>query len=163
MEISRGAKGPLKNPIFFQGKVIKGFGRGSKKLGCPTANIPIEEYEELLEKIENGVYWGWASVEGSDTVYGMALNVGWSPYFKNEKKTIEIHVFHEFEEDFYGSQIRALALGYIRPELDFNSLEELIAAISGDISWSKEQLLSELAVKFEKDKFFTSKAREIEL
>jgi riboflavin kinase len=60
------------------------------------------------------VYWGLAQVN-QGPVYGMALNVGWSPYYKNKEKTIEIHVLHEFKEDFYGEEIRAVALGYIRP------------------------------------------------
>lgn len=29
---------------------------------------------------------------------------------------------HKFEKDFYGQYLKALALGYIRPELDFKSL-----------------------------------------
>lgn len=26
-------------PLFLKGEVVKGFGRGSKDLGCPTGNI----------------------------------------------------------------------------------------------------------------------------
>ena len=29
---------------------------------------------------------------------------------------------HKFNEDFYGQELRAIALGYIRPEADFKSL-----------------------------------------
>ena len=28
-----------KFPIYFTSKVVKGFGRGSKEVGCPTANM----------------------------------------------------------------------------------------------------------------------------
>ena len=29
---------------------------------------------------------------------------------------------HTFPEDFYGSELRVVVLGYIRPERDYNSL-----------------------------------------
>lgn len=31
---------------------------------------------------------------------------------------------HEFKSDFYGDNMKALVLGYIRPELDYTSLGE---------------------------------------
>ena len=33
----------------------------------------------------------------------------------------EIHIMHEFDKDFYGFEMRAVVLGYIRPELDYTS------------------------------------------
>ncbi len=36
-------------PFFLLDKVIKGFGRGSKQLGIPTANLPISNYAGMLE------------------------------------------------------------------------------------------------------------------
>lgn len=78
-------------PQVFAGRVIHGFGRGSKELGCPTANIPIGPYEQRLAELPLGVYWGLASVN-SGPVLGMALNIGWSPFYGNKEKTIEIHV-----------------------------------------------------------------------
>ncbi len=99
-------------------------------LMCFIANLPIEKYEHLLEKFPVGVYFGWACVNNS-MVFPMAMSVGWNPFFKNTKKTIvrhmkpvylptkEIHIIHQFENDFYGEELRAIAVGYIRPELDF--------------------------------------------
>ena len=89
----------------------------------------------MLEKIPLGVYWGLASVNDGP-VRGMALNVGWSPYYQNKEKTIEIHVLHEYADDFYGAHIRAVALGYIREEANFDSLEALKQAISDDIAYA---------------------------
>jgi FAD synthase len=37
---------------------------------------------------------------------------------------------HNFDEDFYGQEIRAIALGYIRPEADFKSLGIFIMTFS---------------------------------
>jgi riboflavin kinase len=102
-------------PQVFKGVVVRGFGRGSKELGCPTANIPITPYEEQLAELPMGVYWGLASVN-SGPVYGMALNIGWSPFYGNKEKTIEIHVLAQLD-DFYGEHIACMALGFIRPEV----------------------------------------------
>lgn len=69
------------------GKVIKGFGRGSKLLGMPTANLPAEKYAEELKGLDMGVYIGWANVDGS-RVYKTVLGIGDNPQFKNKSKTI---------------------------------------------------------------------------
>eukprot|EP01117_Protostelium_nocturnum_P014463 TRINITY_DN5503_c0_g1_i1.p1 TRINITY_DN5503_c0_g1~~TRINITY_DN5503_c0_g1_i1.p1 ORF type:complete len:195 (+),score=66.24 TRINITY_DN5503_c0_g1_i1:66-587(+) len=153
-KISRGVNENTEGlPFFMKGKVIHGFGRGSKQLGCPTANLPIEGYNECINKLPNGVYYGWASVENGP-VYKMAMNIGWSPYFGNKEKTLEIHVIHEYEGDFYDKELKAVALGYIREELNFGSLDDLIQAIKDDISWTVSKLEEEPYNKFKSDKYF---------
>ena len=34
----------------------------------------------------------------------------------------EAHLIHEFEDDFYGSELKLVILGYIRPEKNYDSL-----------------------------------------
>ena len=126
-KLSRGTYEVPKLPITFEGEVIKGFGRGSKELGCPTANIPIEPYEDLLKEYPNGVYFGYSSFTNPRSPhykksFPTAMSIGWNPYYKNEKKTIEAHLIRTFDEDFYGEHIRIDVLGYIRPEWNFTSL-----------------------------------------
>lgn len=41
---------------------------------------------------------GWASIGDSDVVYKMVMSIGWNPFYKNEKKTAEAWVLHEFPE-----------------------------------------------------------------
>ncbi|CZT15681.1 related to FMN1-Riboflavin kinase [Ramularia collo-cygni] len=56
-------------PLRLNGKVIKGFGRGSSELGIPTANIPLSGLSVGgQEDIESGVYYGWAGLSPSDAV-----------------------------------------------------------------------------------------------
>ncbi|KAK9089460.1 hypothetical protein Scep_028542 [Stephania cephalantha] len=62
----------------------------------------------------------------------MVMSIGWNPYFNNTKKTIEPWLLHEFDEDFYGEDLRLAIVGYIRPEANFPSLEALIAKIHED-------------------------------
>ncbi len=88
-------------------------------------------------------------------VYACALNVGWSPFFKNREKTIEIHVIAQLD-DFYGQQIRAVALGYVRPEADFAGLEALKLAIAEDVLWASEQVAhSAAAAEWTRSAFLT--------
>lgn len=130
-------------PFYAQGTVIKGFGRGSKELGIPTgciesrrshkctfhflswstANFPEEVVEGLRSDVSTGVYYGWAKVDDGP-VYKMVMSIGWNPYYKNEKKSMETHILHEFDSDFYGSWLRVIVCGYRRPEKNYKSLGE---------------------------------------
>ena len=48
---------PMPQPISLEGKVVKGFGRGSKQLGVPTANIEMTETNKSkTENLIPGVY-----------------------------------------------------------------------------------------------------------
>ncbi|RYP21287.1 hypothetical protein DL767_009301 [Monosporascus sp. MG133] len=50
-------------PLRMEGKVISGFGRGSKELGIPTANLPVDATATpWIEDIKSGVYFGYASL-----------------------------------------------------------------------------------------------------
>jgi FAD synthase len=74
-------------PHFASGTVVKGFGRGSKQLGIPTANYPESVVEHLPEAFHNGVYYGLAQVD-TGPVYPMVMSVGNNPYYNNEKRTM---------------------------------------------------------------------------
>jgi riboflavin kinase len=77
-------------PLRFNGPVIKGFGRGSKELGIPTANIPVEGLAVAGQKdLESGIYFGWAGIDfQGDCVYPMVMSIGWNPFYKNEKRSV---------------------------------------------------------------------------
>ncbi|KAJ2897533.1 riboflavin kinase, partial [Coemansia aciculifera] len=97
-------------PIFVSGTVVPGFGRGSKQLGIPTANLPEDAVNQALTDIAIGVYYGWAQVD-SGPVLPMVMSLGWNPYFKNTKRSGEVHIIHEFAEDFYGKTLRIAIAG----------------------------------------------------
>lgn len=63
-----------------------------------------------------------------------------NPYYKNERKTIEPHLLHVFDRDFYDEELRLVVTGYLRPEMNFSSLDSLIQAINTDIRLAGEQL-----------------------
>ncbi|PVG04199.1 riboflavin kinase [Serendipita vermifera] len=133
-------------PAVMSGQVQHGFKRGSRELGCHTANLPDEALERLDSRIKTGIYFGYAQVRPecpngtasslpSDDylVYPMVMSIGWNPFYKNEKMTAEVHIIHKFANDFYGHEMTVVVLGYIRPELDYTSKEALIEDIQFDI------------------------------
>lgn len=112
-------------PLYLSGPVQHGFQRGSRDLGCPTANLePEKQSPEAVRGLEKtGVYFGYAKVYGSDSgVYPMVMSIGWNPFYQNKHKTIEVHVLHRYQGDFYGEPMHAIVLGYIRPEFNYESL-----------------------------------------
>jgi FAD synthase len=131
-------------PILLASTVAKGFGRGAKLLGCPTANMPLAELGAAAENLEAGIYSGWAQIldgEGEDgpkspapnTVFKAVTSIGWNPYFDNKEKTVEPHIMHEFKEDFYGCKLKLLVCARLRDEKNFDSMDALIEAIQQDI------------------------------
>ncbi|XP_027705535.1 riboflavin kinase-like [Vombatus ursinus] len=148
------AGGVMKHlPYFCRGKVVRGFGRGSKQLGIPTANFPEQVVDNLPCDLSTGIYYGWACV-GNGDVHKMVLSIGWNPYYKNTKKSVETHIIHTFEEDFYGEILSIVITGYIRPEKNFSSIDALISAIQDDIEEAKRQLDLPEHLKLKEDNFF---------
>ncbi|KAK3678609.1 riboflavin kinase [Recurvomyces mirabilis] len=179
-------------PLRLDGKVIKGFGRGSSELGIPTANIPISGLSVGGHSdVESGVYYGWAGLSPSETltrspphersrythlptslhepllhvsgskaaitesgaVYPMVMSIGWNPYYKNTVRSVEVHVMHDFAQDFYGSHMNLAILGYIRPELDYVSKEKLIEDIVTDIEVAGRSLARDKYMEFRNDPY----------
>ncbi|KAM7362540.1 riboflavin kinase isoform 2-T2 [Cochliomyia hominivorax] len=128
-------------PFFASGEIVAGFGRGSKELGIPTANYPLEVVKSLPESFKPGVYFGWANVNNGP-VYKMVMSIGWNPFYDNKEKSIETHILHEFNRDLYGCLLKVCIVGYLRPEQNFKSLEDLIACIKNDIAYAEDVLES---------------------
>lgn len=118
------------------------------------ANFPGELVDGECKSMESGIYFGWASVGHSPTVYPMVMSLGWNPYYKNQRRSGEVHIIHQFPNDFYGEELRVIILGYIRPEKDYASLDDLIWDIKEDIRLGSEVLEQSPAYsKFRGDQF----------
>ena len=57
-----------------------------------------------------------------------------------ERKTVEAWLLHDFAADFYGRTLRLMVVGYVRPELKFDSLDGLVAAIRADGDFVEKEL-----------------------
>jgi len=172
-------EGPEKPfPLRLSGPVIKGFGRGSKELQIPTANIPIDGLRVGdCETVESGVYYGYAGLDVSPTtddddkssataaastttanskVFPMVMSIGWNPFYKNSVRSVEVHIIHIFPKDFYGVQMNLVILGFIRPEFDYVSKEALIEDIKMDIKVGVNSLEREEYREYRNDPYLTN-------
>ncbi|KAG5916222.1 riboflavin kinase [Claviceps africana] len=140
-------------PLTMEGKVIAGFGRGSKELGIPTANLPVDSsLTPWIDSIPSGVYFGHASLrlpahhpqsppDGSPfAVFPMVMSIGYNPFYKNTVRSAEVHVLHTFGADFYGAHMRLLIVGFIREERDYESLGALVEDIETDCQVARRSL-----------------------
>lgn len=131
-------------PLYMKGEVIHGFGRGSKKLGFSTANLSVESLPAKVARLPKGVYYGCAQIvgEGVDAnVHRMVMNLGTRPTFdKDDTLSLEVHILHDFGTDFYGKEMRVAILGFIREEMQFTSVDELIRRIKKDVEVMQERL-----------------------
>ncbi|KAJ5028649.1 riboflavin kinase-domain-containing protein [Bipolaris maydis] len=91
------------------------------------------------------------------TIYPTVLSVGYNPYYKNSKRSIEIHILHNFERDFYGATLSLVILGFIRPEYDYVSLEALVEDIREDIRVAKRSLEREKYLEWKGDEWLKGK------
>ena len=113
--------------------VVDGDKRG-REIGYPTANI-----RPPLRKVipATGVYACFATVRG--TRRDAAVNVGVRPTFGGGELLVEVHIL-DYNEDFYGEEITLEFVEYLRPELSFDSVAELVARIDEDVDRSRRIL-----------------------
>lgn len=110
------------------GTVVEGQKIG-QKLGFPTANII---YPENVIEIKYGVYSVEVILADGSKHKGIA-NYGLAPTIRNTGVTLlEVHI-PNFKGNLYGQEIRVNFQKMIRPEIKFNSVEELKTQIEIDI------------------------------
>ena len=129
--------------LLLHGIVANGYGRGSKKLGFPTANLP--HFNRILEnsKIKNGVYFGFANLSPDSMILPVVTNIGFSPTFTGSENKIRIAEAHLIAptsnglSDFYGKKLGLFLIGFIREEQKFPSLDALKLQIQNDVDLTK--------------------------
>ena len=109
------------------GTVIKGDQRGSQ-IGFPTANLNIDKNIQIPK---NGVYK--VDVHLNENLYEGIMNIGYKPTVSDgTKQSLEVHIFG-FNDDIYDAVLSVHFKKFIRDEIKFSSIEELIQQISKDI------------------------------
>ncbi|EXF84391.1 hypothetical protein CFIO01_02706 [Colletotrichum fioriniae PJ7] len=110
-------------PIKFDGKVVRGTGRGGMELGIPTANL--EGIPEDVRMRMRGVYFGWARVvprSGLEPIstdwHESIITVGPAPYATPRvaaKNVATVHLIHEFGGAlFLDTKLKVLVMGQLR-------------------------------------------------
>lgn len=118
---------------FVQGIVEHGKHLGGPVLGFPTANL-IPPADKLLPPF--GVYI--TEIEIDKTLYHGIANVGCKPTIEGENPVgVEMHIF-DFEQNIYGKEIRVDFLSRVRPEIKFDSIEDLKKQMGKDIASARE-------------------------
>jgi len=133
--------------FFFEGVVVGGDKLG-RKLGYPTANLKVSDEEKII--LGNGIYAVYVEIledqipnpklrdSNPDLVLtthhsllkGM-MSIGFRPTVDGKNKVIEVNIF-DFDKEIYGKIIRVYVKKYLRPEIKFNDLDELVKQIDQD-------------------------------
>ena len=112
---------------FLEGTVVSGYQVG-RKIGFPTANLRVDFPYKLIPSI--GVYAVRVQVTGQQWK-GM-LSIGYRPTINNGNDlSIEVHIL-DFQGDIYNQQMRLEFIEFLRPEVKFDSIDELIAQMHKD-------------------------------
>lgn len=110
------------------GTIVKGHQNGTK-FGIKTANIKLDD-NYVLPKY--GVYKVISYING--VPYLSLANVGTHPTIDEEKEPlIEVHI-PRIQNDLYGQSIYIEFIDFIRPEIKFESVDELIKQIKADLT-----------------------------
>lgn len=122
----------LSIPYFVSGVVQHGRKIG-RTIGVPTVNLIPEKNKALPPK---GIYFTKTNIDGLQ--YYSVTNIGNNPTVKyNPEIIIETYIWG-FDGDLYDKTIFIDFFGYSRPEMKFNSVDELKAVINNDISAMKQ-------------------------
>ena len=122
----------LGNPWFVSATVVHGDARG-RELGYPTANLKLAPGCGL----KFGIYAVRVSFEGRR--YDGVASFGRRPTFDDGPPLLEVHVF-EFSGDLYGASIDVAFLAWIRSELKFASVAELVHRMAEDCRLARAAL-----------------------
>ncbi|GAB67194.1 riboflavin kinase / FAD synthase family protein [Plasmodium cynomolgi strain B] len=118
----------FKKYMYIHGTVVKGFGRGSKYLKIPTANI---SYSNLTSTdIMPGIYFGISRLKKK--IYKTVVSIGYNPFFENKHITIEAFLYYKTNTLFYDEDIHLIIVGILRSESNFSYFSHLIHAIQFD-------------------------------
>ncbi|WP_270889931.1 bifunctional riboflavin kinase/FAD synthetase [Pedococcus sp. 5OH_020] len=133
----------LGRPHRMRGTVVHGAHRG-RELGYPTANL---SGDSLGLVPADGVYAGWLTRldladDSPDRTLPCAISVGTNPTFDGTLRTVEAYVLDRTDLDLYDERVAVEFVEHIRPTLRFESVEELLTAMAGDIEKCRQVLTS---------------------
>lgn len=131
-ELGRGhvglAAGLLGRPYMVRGGVIRGRHEGSG-MGFPTANLQVPDG---IQVPADGVYEGLVLV--NDIVWPAAVNVGLPPTYADDAASAHLEAnLIGYTGDLYGASVSLAFTRWLRPSRVFDSLDELIATVEGNI------------------------------
>lgn len=136
------AAGVLGRPHRVSGTVVHGHHRG-RELGYPTANLGPDS-AGLVPM--DGVYAGWLirpelPADHPDHRLPAAVSIGTNPTFEgDDTRVVEAYVLDRTDLDLYGEHIDLDLVALGRPTERFDSIEELLVAMAGDVERTRGAL-----------------------
>lgn len=121
-------------PHSIVGTIVHGRGAGDG-FGFATANLDLSECETILPR--EGVYGAYGVVDG--VRYAAAVNVGVAKSFAEATAPVEAHLL-DFNGDLYDKEIRIEFEEWLRAPRVFETKDELIETVMGNIEWVREHL-----------------------
>ena len=123
------AREMMGRPFCLKGKVSVGDRRG-RELGFPTANL---QPNKGLVIPGNGIYAARTKIAGR--LWPTVVSIGVRPTFGGEYRTIEAYIM-DFNENIYDLWIELEFVEFIREEIKFDSVDELIKQMHHDVEAS---------------------------
>jgi riboflavin kinase/FMN adenylyltransferase len=115
----------LGRPYRMSGKIVKG-DRVGRTLGYPTANVELRRRQSAVM----GIFA--VRVHGIDGgPHDAVASVGSRPTFNGTKPILEVHIF-DFDEDIYGKYIHVDFIAWLRDQVKFDMVEDLVAQMDVD-------------------------------
>jgi riboflavin kinase / FMN adenylyltransferase len=132
----RDAKSMLGHWHRIDGEVIHGEKRG-RELGYPTANMSVNG----LHLPRLGVYASLVEILTGPQAgrYIGASSLGVRPMFGENTPNLETYIF-DFKGDLYGQHLSIGLVDYLRPEMKFNGLPDLLTQMSEDCTEARDIL-----------------------
>jgi len=121
----------LGRPFAIEGVVQKGRQLG-RKLGFPTANVPLGDYVAPMF----GVYATRTRLHDGRRMGGVA-NIGVNPTTGVVEPRLEVWLF-DFDEDIYGETIETELIAFLRPEEKFPSIPAMVEQIWRDAARARQ-------------------------
>jgi riboflavin kinase / FMN adenylyltransferase len=129
--------------FFFEGIVVDGDKLG-RKLGYPTANLKLTDDEKI--HLGDGIYAVYIefpvhskSKSPTSELFKGMMSIGFRPTVDAKKRVIEVNIF-DFDEEIYGETVRIYVKKYLRAEIKFNALDDLVKQIGQDKTESLKYL-----------------------
>jgi len=119
-------------------EVVHGDARGGAELGYPTANI---DPASRLLRPALGIYAGFADLASGER-RAAAISVGKRPqFYENGELLIEAFLL-DFSGDLYGQAISLYFLDFLRGELKFESVDDLVGQMALDVESARNVFVS---------------------
>ena len=119
-------------PWFVTGEVVHGDRRG-RELGYPTANLRLDPGCGL----RHGIYAVRVAVDGKR--YDGVANFGRRPMFDSGIVLLEVFLF-DFSGDLYGRTLDVAFIAWIRPEMMFDTVADLVRRMDEDCRLARNAL-----------------------